>query len=159
MSITGNKATGVNVSGEANTVTLTGDMVVDKDQKSPQAKDYFVTPSYGINVSGSGNTVVLDGHLQVIVDTESFAHAELQRDGAVEAIRGVVVSGDNNRVDLLGGLSLLVKSIKLTAEKDVLLVAIVVAQQSPLTVNHRFTCMVTHPSMVTTRQRLKAYLT
>ena len=106
MSITGNKATGVNVSGEANTVTLTGDMVVDKDQKSPQAKDYFVTPSYGINVSGSGNTVVLDGHLQVIVDTESFDHVEQQRDGAVEAIRGVVVSGDNNRVDLLGGIEL-----------------------------------------------------
>ncbi|WP_222186493.1 hypothetical protein, partial [Citrobacter braakii] len=106
MSITGNKATGVNVSGEANTVTLTGDMVVDKDQKSPQAMDYFVTPSTGINVSGSGNTVVLDGHLQVIVDTESFDHVSQKRDGTVEAIRGVVVSGDNNRVDLLGGVEL-----------------------------------------------------
>ncbi|MEI9543193.1 hypothetical protein, partial [Citrobacter braakii] len=99
MSITGNKATGVNVSGEANTVTLTGNMVVDKDQKSPQAKDYYATPSTGINVSGKGNTVALDGHLQVIMDNESAGRT-------MESIRGVTVTGNDNSVYLKGGVEL-----------------------------------------------------
>ncbi|STB68063.1 outer membrane autotransporter [Citrobacter freundii] len=106
MKITGQQATGVNVSGEANTVTLTGNMVVDKDQKSPLAADNFYTPSTGINVNGSGNTVVLDGHLQVIADTEVAGYKFVSFPGSQENIQGLVVSGDNNRVDLRGGVTL-----------------------------------------------------
>ncbi|MBJ9241148.1 BigA/YdbA N-terminal beta-barrel domain-containing protein [Citrobacter braakii] len=106
MKITGQQATGVNVSGEANTVTLTGNMVVDKDQKSPLAAENFFTPSTGINVNGNGNTVVLDGHLQVIADTEVTSRKYGGISGSQESIQGLVVSGDNNRVNLLGGVIL-----------------------------------------------------
>ncbi|MDM6730149.1 autotransporter outer membrane beta-barrel domain-containing protein [Citrobacter braakii] len=106
MSITGQQATGVNVSGEANTVTLTGNMVVDKDQTSPLAADNFYKASTGINVNGSGNTVVLDGHLQVVADTEVAGQGYANSPGSQENIQGLVVTGDNNRVDLLGGVTL-----------------------------------------------------
>ncbi|MBJ9228511.1 hypothetical protein GHT39_22950, partial [Citrobacter braakii] len=111
MSITGQQATGVNVSGEANKVTLTGNMVVDKDQTSPLAADNFFTPSTGINVSGTNNTVSLDGHLQVIADTEVVGNGYAVSHGTQEKIQGLVVTGDNNRVDLLGGVTL-------TGERD-----------------------------------------
>ncbi|MBS9489719.1 autotransporter domain-containing protein, partial [Citrobacter braakii] len=113
MSITGQQATGVNVSGEANTVTLTGNMVVDKDQTSPLAADNFFTPSTGLKVSGSDNTVVLDGHLQVIVDTEVAGHKWGGNAGSQEKIQGLVMTGDNNRVDLLKGVTLTGESDKL----------------------------------------------
>ncbi|POT71239.1 hypothetical protein C3436_22895 [Citrobacter amalonaticus] len=104
--VSGQQATGVDVSGDANTVTLTGNMVVDKDQTSPLAAESFFTPSTGINVNGSNNTVVLDGHLQVIADTEVAGHGYGASPGTQETIQGLVVTGDNNRVDLLGGITL-----------------------------------------------------
>jgi putative surface-exposed virulence protein len=106
MSITGQQATGVNVSGESNTITLTGNMVVDKDQSSPLAADNFYKASKGINVTGTGNTVVLDGNLQVIADSEYAGHADTAKRGSQEVIQGLVVKGDNNRVELLDGVTM-----------------------------------------------------
>lgn len=106
MSVTGYQSTGVDVQGENNTVTLTGNMVVDKDQASPLAADYFYIPSTGINVGGSNNTVVLDGHLQVVVDTE-YAGVEYARQrGSQENSNGLVLTGSGNRVDILRGIEL-----------------------------------------------------
>ncbi|MCV4690923.1 hypothetical protein OFC38_32760, partial [Escherichia coli] len=60
LNVTGQKATGVNVSGDANTINITGNVLVDKDQTADNAADYFYDPSVGINVSGSNNNVTLD---------------------------------------------------------------------------------------------------
>nr|WP_072569190.1 autotransporter outer membrane beta-barrel domain-containing protein [Enterobacter sp. SA187] len=107
LKITGYDATGVNITGNTNTVTLTGDMVVDKDQKSPLAKEYFFKPSTGINVAGNDNTVVLDGHMQVVLDTEmADSHKWAKYDGSQEPIFGLVVAGEGNRVDIMGGIEL-----------------------------------------------------
>ncbi|BCU54774.1 hypothetical protein ENKO_13680 [Enterobacter kobei] len=81
-------------------------MVVNKDQKSPLAADNFYNVSTGINVSGTNNTVMLDGHLQVIADSEKGDHTYAEADGSQEHINGVVVTGDNNRVNLTQGIQL-----------------------------------------------------
>lgn len=106
MSITGQQATGLNITGEGNAVSLTGNMVVDKDQTSPLAAENFYQSSTGINVSGNNNTITLDGQLQVIADTEKATHVYAELDGSQERIYGVVVTGDNNRVDLTKGIQL-----------------------------------------------------
>lgn len=111
MSVTGYQSTGVDVQGEANAVTLTGNMVVDKDQASALAADYFYIPSTGIKVGGSNNSVVLDGHLQVIADTEDAGHQYSKKAGSQENINGAIISGNGNRVDFL-------KGIELVGEKD-----------------------------------------
>ena len=106
MSVIGQQATGANISGESNEVTLTGNMVVNKDQTSPIAEENFSNASTGINVSGANNTVTLDGHLQVVADSEKAAHTYAETDGSQEHINGVVVTGDNNRVNLNQGIQL-----------------------------------------------------
>mgnify|MGYP000905515195 CR=1 FL=1 len=106
MSVTGQQATGANISGESNTVMLTGNMVVNKDQKSPLAADNFYNASTGIHVSGTNNNVTLDGQLKVVADTEKTTSAYTMFNGSQEHINGVVVTGDNNRVDLKKGIQL-----------------------------------------------------
>ncbi|QCR38273.1 autotransporter outer membrane beta-barrel domain-containing protein [Nissabacter sp. SGAir0207] len=104
--VTGQQANGVQVAGDANQIFLTGDMLVDKDQASPLAADNFYKMTTGIDVSGSNNTVVLNGHLQVVVDTEVAPYKYAKENGSKEAISGVTISGDGNRVELQQGFQL-----------------------------------------------------
>ncbi|MDK8106476.1 hypothetical protein QP701_29755, partial [Klebsiella pneumoniae] len=70
LNVIGQKATGVNISGDNNAVDITGNILVDKDQTATNAVDYFYEPSIGVNVSGNSNTVSLDGKLTVVADSE-----------------------------------------------------------------------------------------
>ena len=113
LNVTGQKATGVNISGDANTVNITGNVLVDKDQTADNAADYFFDPSVGINVNGSNNNVTLDGKLTVVSDSELTSRQSNLFDGSAEDISGLRVSGDGNTINMNGG-------IELIGEKNVL---------------------------------------
>ncbi|HFT8987161.1 TPA: autotransporter domain-containing protein, partial [Escherichia coli] len=104
MNVTGQDATGVNVSGNGNTIDIAGNILVDKDQTADNAADYFSTPSTGVNVTGDSNKVTLDGQLTMIVDSELAGRGYAQEDGSQESINGLVVNGDNNLIELNGGI-------------------------------------------------------
>ncbi|MXE21649.1 hypothetical protein FQ034_25955, partial [Escherichia coli] len=55
LNVTGNMATGVNISGDGNNIDITGNILVDKDQTADNAADHFFDPSVGIRVSGNSN--------------------------------------------------------------------------------------------------------
>ncbi|EHK3782952.1 autotransporter domain-containing protein [Escherichia coli] len=104
MNISGQNASGVNVTGDGNTIDISGNILVDKDQKTDIAQDNFFIPSSGINVSGSNNSVTLDGKLTVVADSELAPYLFGHYDGSQENINGLVVEGDNNDVILNGGI-------------------------------------------------------
>lgn len=106
INVIGQKATGVEVTGDSNNVTLTGNMTVDKNQKADNAAEYFYDSSTGIDVKGSANTVTLDGTLTIVVDTESTDEQFNNYSGSQENIRGLMVSGDGNTVNLGQGFDL-----------------------------------------------------
>ncbi|HCI7749028.1 TPA: EntS/YbdA MFS transporter, partial [Escherichia coli] len=114
LNVTGQKATGVNVSGDANTINITGNVLVDKDQTADNAADYFYDPSVGINVNGSDNNVTLDGKLTVVADSELTTNSYTQFDGSQENITGLSIAGDGNTVRLNGGIQLVGEANKLT---------------------------------------------
>ncbi|EKI8154430.1 EntS/YbdA MFS transporter [Escherichia coli] len=114
LNVTGQKATGINVSGDTNTVNITGNVLVDKDQTATNALENFYEPSVGINVSGKSNSVTLDGKLTVVADSELTAREYSKIDGSQENIFGLVVSGNDNIVNLNGGIQLVGESGKLT---------------------------------------------
>ncbi|MCW0137535.1 hypothetical protein OIU92_28745 [Escherichia coli] len=43
LNVVGQKATGINVSGDANTIDITGNILADKDQSADNAAEYFMT--------------------------------------------------------------------------------------------------------------------
>lgn len=88
----------------SNTVDITGNILVDKDQTADNAVDYFYDPSVGVNISGNSNTVSLDGKLTVIADSELTSRKYMAFDGSQENISGLTVSGDGNTVNLNGGI-------------------------------------------------------
>uniref|UniRef100_UPI0012FFDB6A autotransporter outer membrane beta-barrel domain-containing protein n=2 Tax=Escherichia coli TaxID=562 RepID=UPI0012FFDB6A len=106
LTVTGQKATGINVSGTDNTIDITGNILVDKDQSADNALDYFYDPSVGINVNGSNNNVTLDGKLTVVADSELTARTYGNKDGSQENISGLIVTGNDNTVYLNGGIQL-----------------------------------------------------
>lgn len=114
LNVTGQKATGVNISGDANTVKITGNVVVDKDQTADNAADYFYDPSVGINVNGSDNNITLDGKLTVVADSELTTNSYTQFDGSQENITGLSIAGDGNTFRLNGGIQLVGEANKLT---------------------------------------------
>ncbi|WP_447533703.1 BigA/YdbA N-terminal beta-barrel domain-containing protein [Escherichia coli] len=117
LNVTGQKATGVNVSGDANTINITGNVLVDKDQTADNAADYFYDPSVGINVSGSNNNVTLDGKLTVVADSELTTRNSagvVVFDGSQENITGLSIAGDGNTFRLNGGIQLVGEANKLT---------------------------------------------
>lgn len=89
INVTGQKATGVNISGESNTVDITGNILVDKDQTADNAVDYFYDPSVGVNISGNSNTVSLDGKLTVIADSELTSRKYMEFDGSQRIFLGL----------------------------------------------------------------------
>ncbi|MCX0155333.1 EntS/YbdA MFS transporter [Escherichia coli] len=117
LNVTGQKATGVNVSGDANTINITGNVLVDKDQTADNAADYFYDPSVGINVNGSDNNVTLDGKLTVVADSELTTRGSAGAiifDGSQENITGLSIAGDGNTFRLNGGIQLVGEANKLT---------------------------------------------
>ena len=114
LNVTGQKATGVNVSGDANTINITGNVLVDKDQTADNAADYFYDPSVGINVNGSDNNITLDGKLTVVADSELTTNSYTQFDGSQENITGLSIAGDGNTFRLNGGIQLVGEANKLT---------------------------------------------
>lgn len=104
LNVTGQKATGVNVAGDGNTIEIAGNILVDKDQTTDNAADYFYDPSVGVNVSGNNNDITLDGQLTMVVDSETTSHIYGEYDGTQENITGLVVTGDSNTVTLNGGV-------------------------------------------------------
>ncbi|WP_423265908.1 hypothetical protein, partial [Escherichia coli] len=117
LNVTGQKATGVNVSGDANTINITGNVLVDKDQTADNAADYFYDPSVGINVSGSNNYVTLDGKLTVVADSELTTRTSagvVVFDGSQENITGLSIAGVGNTFRLNGGSQLVGEANKLT---------------------------------------------
>ncbi len=107
LKVVGQKATGINVSGDANTVNITGNVLVDKDKTADNAAEYFFDPSVGINVYGSDNNVTLDGKLTVVSDSEVTSRQSNLFDGSAEKTSGLVVIGDGNTVNMNGGLELI----------------------------------------------------
>ncbi|WP_371867137.1 beta strand repeat-containing protein, partial [Escherichia albertii] len=106
LNVTGQKATGVNIAGDDNTVEISGNILVDKDQRAGNAEEYFYDPSVGLNVSGNNNSVTLDGSLTVVSDSEMAPHQYMEANGSQETIHGLYVSGNGNNVVLNGGVNL-----------------------------------------------------
>ncbi|HDV2372349.1 TPA: autotransporter domain-containing protein [Escherichia coli] len=104
MNITGQNASGVNVAGDGNAIEISGNILVDKDQKSDNAQADFYTPSTAINVVGNSNSITLDGKLTVVADSEVTDRQYAAPDGSQENISGLVVDGDNNSIILNGGV-------------------------------------------------------
>ena len=106
LNVTGQKATGVNIAGDDNTVEISGNILVDKDQRAGNAEEYFYDPSVGINIYGDGNQITLDGSLSVIADTEIASHVYAENTGSQENITGLSVMGDGNSVTVTDGIHL-----------------------------------------------------
>ncbi|TXP64479.1 autotransporter domain-containing protein [Escherichia coli] len=104
LNVTGQKAMGVDISGDSNDIDIAGNILVDKDQTADNAADYFFESSVGVNVTGNNNTVSLNGELTVVSDSELTSRSHGKRDGSQENISGLIVSGDNNTISLNGGI-------------------------------------------------------
>ena len=104
LNVTGQDATGVNISGNGNAINIAGNILVDKDQSAQNAEDYFYIPSTGISVNGDSNKVTLDGQLTMVADSELANRRYVEFDGSQENIHGLVVEGDNNIIELNGGI-------------------------------------------------------
>ena len=92
-------ATGVNVSGDANTTTVIGNVNINGDF----AQDALLNGSKslrGITVSGRNNSVNLDGTLNIHIDDGSFvSHQHLDT-------IGLDISGAGNTVNIAGGINI-----------------------------------------------------
>ncbi|WP_158707806.1 hypothetical protein, partial [Escherichia coli] len=84
--VTGQKAMGVDISGDSNDIDIAGNILVDKDQTADNAADYFFESSVGVNVTGNNNTVSLNGELTVVSDSELTSRSHGKRDGSQENI-------------------------------------------------------------------------
>ncbi|EPC4388870.1 autotransporter domain-containing protein [Escherichia coli] len=104
LNVTGQKAMGVDISGDSNDIDIAGNILVDKDQTADNVADYFFESSVGVNVTGNNNTVSLNGELTVVSDSELTSRSHGKRDGSQENISGLIVSGDNNTISLNGGI-------------------------------------------------------
>lgn len=97
-------ATGVNVSGTGNTVTLGGNVTVEK--KPSKTNSPVMDGGRGIVVGGSHNTVNIDGEINLLHDGRINPDANADVDGY---LRGVSVQGDNNHVVLNGKMTAIQK--------------------------------------------------
>ncbi len=91
-------ATGVNVSGDSNTVDILGsvNMSASYAQGSQIASD---TPLTGVAVSGNSNDVTLNGGLNIDVNDQTTTN------GQYLDIIGLNVTGNNNSVNIDGGIN------------------------------------------------------
>ncbi len=88
INVTGRKRQAL-TSQASNTVDITGNILVDKDQTADNAVDYFYDPSVGVNISGNSNTVSLDGKLTVIADSELTSRKYMAFDGSRRIFLGL----------------------------------------------------------------------
>lgn len=97
-------ATGANVSGTGNTVTLGGNVTVEK--KPSKTNSPVMDGGQGIVVGGSHNTVNIDGKINLL----HFGRVEPDANADVDGyLRGVTVQGDNNHVVLNGKITAIQK--------------------------------------------------
>ncbi|EMA3752361.1 autotransporter adhesin BigA [Salmonella enterica] len=94
-------ATGMTVSGDANTTTVTGNVNINGDfaQGSLFKTDNLLQ---GISVSGNNNTLNLDGAVNIHIDDQHSSENSQQHLDAV----GVDVNGAGNTVDITGGINI-----------------------------------------------------
>lgn len=92
-------ATGVNVSGDSNTVNIAGNvnMSAEFEQNSLIAGD---TPLTGVTVNGANNDITLDGTFDINVGDLSTVS------GQALSVIGLNVTGEGNNVDIRGGISI-----------------------------------------------------
>ncbi|ELW1647411.1 autotransporter adhesin BigA [Enterobacter oligotrophicus] len=95
-------ATGVTVSGDANTTTISGDLNISTLFATDDQIDSSDSVN-GVMVSGSGNTVTLDGELNMDVHDDTTS---------IDIINttGLTVEGENNTVNITQGLNMDVSS-------------------------------------------------
>src|SRR5690606_4953084 len=95
-------ATGVTVSGDANTTTISGDLNISTLFATDDQIDSSDSVN-GVMVSGSGNTVTLDGELNMDVHDDTTS---------IDIINttGLTVEGENNTVNITLGLNMDVSS-------------------------------------------------
>ncbi|RZN47839.1 autotransporter domain-containing protein [Escherichia sp. E13S3] len=106
LNVTGQSASGVNVIGDNNNIDITGNVRVDKNQLADNGAESFYDDSTGINIKGNNNKANLDGKLTVVVDSEMTTRGYSKYDGSQENISGLVVSGDDNVINLNNGIHL-----------------------------------------------------
>ncbi|ECJ2364830.1 autotransporter domain-containing protein [Salmonella enterica subsp. salamae] len=94
-------ATGMTVSGDVNTTTVTGNVNINGDfaQGSLFKADDLLQ---GISVSGNNNTLNLDGAVNIHIDDQHSSENSQQHLDAV----GVDVNGTGNTVDITGGINI-----------------------------------------------------
>ncbi|ECC3484247.1 autotransporter domain-containing protein [Salmonella enterica subsp. enterica] len=94
-------ATGMTVSGDTNTTTVTGNVNINGDfaQGSLFKTDNLLQ---GISVSGNNNTLNLDGAVNIHIDDQHSSNDSQQYLDAV----GVDVDGDGNTVGITGGINI-----------------------------------------------------
>ncbi len=92
-------ATGVNVSGDSNTVNIAGNvnMSAEFEQNSLIAGD---TPLTGVTVNGANNDITLNGTFDINVGDLSTVS------GQALSVIGLNVTGEGNNVDIRGGISI-----------------------------------------------------
>ncbi|TGB75704.1 autotransporter domain-containing protein [Escherichia sp. E4694] len=114
LNVTGQSATGVNVNGDGNNVDITGNIKVDKDQLADNGAEKFYDTSTGISIKGNNNNTNVDGKLTVVADSETTTQSYLKYDGGQENISGLVVTGDDNIINLNSGIHLVGEANQLT---------------------------------------------
>ncbi|ECG8598712.1 autotransporter domain-containing protein [Salmonella enterica subsp. salamae] len=94
-------ATGMTVSGDTNTTTVTGNVNINGDfaQGSLFKTDNLLQ---GISVSGNNNTLNLDGAVNIHIDDQHSSEDSQQHLDAI----GVDVNGAGNTVDITGGINI-----------------------------------------------------
>ncbi|HHC5282642.1 TPA: autotransporter adhesin BigA [Salmonella enterica] len=94
-------ATGMTVSGDANTTAVTGNVNINGDfaQGSLFKTDNLLQ---GISVSGNNNTLNLDGAVNIHIDDQHSSEDSQQHLDAI----GVDVNGAGNTVDITGGINI-----------------------------------------------------
>ncbi|EKC6527979.1 autotransporter adhesin BigA [Salmonella enterica] len=94
-------ATGMTVSGDANTTAVTGNVNINGDfaQGSLFKTDNLLQ---GISVSGNNNTLNLDGAVNIHIDDQHSSEDSQQHLDAI----GVDVNGTGNTVDITGGINI-----------------------------------------------------
>lgn len=91
-------ATGVSVSGDSNTVDITGNVNINADYGQDDLAQSD-TPIIGVTVSGDGNDVALNGALNI--DDKDLSAVS----GQYLDVIGLNVTGDDNNVEIGGGIT------------------------------------------------------